>query len=128
MHHIAVLMENSARGIGLRAEHGLAFWIQWQGHRYLFDAGQSDLLGHNADRLEVHLSTAEALVLSHGHYDHTGGMACVLRHGEQLPVFLHRDALSDKYDVKSAHNARYIGISPDNRMLLRDKVQCPKII
>ncbi len=63
----------------LRAEHGVAFWIATAQGRVLFDTGSSgSVLLHNAAKLSVDLSTADAVVLSHAHDDHTGGLPAVL--------------------------------------------------
>ena len=77
--NLTVLVENTAQGHGLLAEQGLAFWIELGSRRILFDAGQTDIVCHNADLLGIGFCSADAIVLSHGHYDHTGGLAAVLK-------------------------------------------------
>ncbi len=63
----------------LQAEHGLAFWIETPHGNVLFDTGGSGtVLLHNAAQMNIDLSTANALVLSHAHDDHTGGLPAVL--------------------------------------------------
>lgn len=100
---IVVLAENTAEGRGIQGEHGLAFWIECAGQRILFDTGQGLVLSGNAAVLNVDLSTAEAVVLSHGHYDHTGGLAQVLeRVVRPLPVYAHPGALEPKYRAKAS--------------------------
>ena len=76
---ITVLVENTAGGRGLLAEHGLSFWIELGGERILFDTGQGKVLSGNARQLGIRLETTDAIVLSHGHYDHTGGLRGLLR-------------------------------------------------
>ena len=71
---ITILVENTAGGPGLLAEHGLSFWIEIGGNRTLFDTGQGSVLTSNAGRLAIRLELADTVVLSHGHYDHTGGL------------------------------------------------------
>ena len=71
---ITVLVENTARGEGILGEHGLAIWIEVGGHRVLFDTGQGMALRHNAEAMGLELAGADAIVLSHGHYDHVGGL------------------------------------------------------
>ena len=60
-----------------RAQHGLAVLIDTGANKILFDAGPSDIVIHNLGLLGVHPRELDAIVLSHGHYDHTGGLASV---------------------------------------------------
>ena len=68
---ISILVDNKAQS-GLKKEHGFSAWIEVSSHRILFDTGQGEALIHNSAALGCDLSLAEALILSHGHYDHTG--------------------------------------------------------
>jgi len=68
---LTVLVDNTATD-GLSSEHGLSFWIEYNGKRVLFDTGQSDLVLQNAKKINIDLSQTDTIVLSHGHYDHTG--------------------------------------------------------
>ena len=81
----------------LKSEHGLSFWIECGGKKILFDTGQSDALIYNADLLDVDLSETNAVVLSHGHYDHTGGVKAVLEIAPDADVYLHPDAAGMRY-------------------------------
>lgn len=74
---ITILVDN--RGApGLVTEHGLSLHIRTAGHNLLFDTGQSDACTINSRILGLDLGEIDAIVLSHGHYDHTGGLAQVL--------------------------------------------------
>ena len=71
---ITTLMENTALSPEFTAEHGLSLFVETGGTRFLFDAGQTGAFADNAEKLGVDLKTADFAVLSHGHYDHGGGM------------------------------------------------------
>jgi 7,8-dihydropterin-6-yl-methyl-4-(beta-D-ribofuranosyl)aminobenzene 5'-phosphate synthase len=75
---ITALVENNAGRRGLLAEHGLSFLIETGRNQVLFDTGQGLALRHNTEQLKVDLKPIDAIVLSHGHYDHTGGLTFAL--------------------------------------------------
>lgn len=106
---VTVLVENTAQGEGFLAEHGLAYWIEYGDKRVLFDTGQGAVLEHNAAKLNIPLDQADAIVLSHGHYDHTGGLSRVLR-TTHCPVYLHPAALEKKYSCPPKGPVREIGM------------------
>ena len=122
---VTLLVENTAFGRDLRAEHGLAFWIESGSHRILFDTGQSaEVLFHNADCLGIDLSTVDAVILSHGHYDHAGGLRAVLTQGDGVDLFLHPRALAQRYSRGEDGSVDEIGIAGSpNRKELRDQVR-----
>jgi 7,8-dihydropterin-6-yl-methyl-4-(beta-D-ribofuranosyl)aminobenzene 5'-phosphate synthase len=120
---ITVLAENTARGADLLAEHGLALWIEADGHRILFDTGQGKVLRHNARQLEIPLDTAETVVISHGHFDHTGGLEDVLDSNQRTSVCLHPAALERKYAREKSPPHRNIGIPGLDGQTLRCKAR-----
>lgn len=117
---ITVLADNCVQGPGLLAEHGLAFWVETRGQHLLFDTGQGLALSHNAGKLGVPLERANAVVLSHGHYDHTGGLAHVLQAAPQARVYTHPAALLPKYARRSDGTSRDIGIPSPSETALRE--------
>jgi hypothetical protein len=116
---IAVLVENTAQGAGILAEHGLAYWIEWPGHKVLFDTGQGNVLASNAYRMNIPLHEADAVVLSHGHYDHTGGLAEALKTNRLATVYAHKAAFAPKYARKTDGSSREIGIPHTGERALR---------
>jgi 7,8-dihydropterin-6-yl-methyl-4-(beta-D-ribofuranosyl)aminobenzene 5'-phosphate synthase len=118
---VTVLVENTAFGPDIRGEHGLAFWIETGSKRVLFDTGPGpDVLVHNAQHLGIDLGSTDAVVLSHGHYDHTGGLMEVLERAGKIPVFLHPGALIPRYSQKKDGSVREIGApSPLGESTLR---------
>ena len=115
---LTVLVENTTRGHGLLAEHGLALWLEAGSRRILFDTGQTDIVQHNARQLDIELASADAIILSHGHYDHTGGLTGILNDNAPKRVFAHPKALTDKYARNSDGTSRDIGMSPRARRSL----------
>ena len=98
---ITILLENRARD-GLLSEHGVSFWIEADGMKLLLDTGQSDAFARNAEALGINLEDADALILSHGHSDHSGGLAAVLPKMKSPIVYLHPAALLERYSAASA--------------------------
>ncbi len=112
---ITILAENTAHARAVRGEHGLAFWIEAAGRRLLFDTGQGLVLEDNARALRVDLRSVDTIVLSHGHYDHTGGLALALGAARGLvTVHAHPDVLLPKYKVSGAAH-RDIGMADADR-------------
>jgi len=106
---ITVLSENTV-GLsrGVTGEWGLSLLVEAGMKRILFDTGEGGNLLGNAVSLGVRLKTVDTLVMSHGHYDHSGGMRSFLRHRGRLPVFAHPDLFSSHYS--SQDNPHYIGV------------------
>jgi len=118
---ITVLVENTAGGRGLLAEHGLSFWIELGSRRILFDTGQSDILLHNAPLLGINLGKVDAVVLSHGHYDHVGGLRGILEIAPAVPIYLHPQALEAKFAC-SEGQSRQIGMERDVAQSLEERI------
>ena len=117
---ITTLVENCASGAGLLAEHGLSFWIEYGDKRILFDTGQSNILTKNAKVLGIDLAETDAIVLSHGHYDHTGGLAAVLEIAEKAKIYLHPAAIEAKFSQKTS-GAKSIGISDPTLKAIKNR-------
>jgi 7,8-dihydropterin-6-yl-methyl-4-(beta-D-ribofuranosyl)aminobenzene 5'-phosphate synthase len=110
---LTVLVENTVPGKadGLMGEHGFALFLERPDARILFDTGASGTaLLHNASRLGVDVRATDAIVLSHGHQDHTGGLVAVLRAiGKSLPVYGHPGIFADRYG-KRTDRVTYAGL------------------
>ena len=76
---IKVLVENNSISEDLGSEHGLSLYIEANGRKILFDTGASELYLENAKKMDVNIADAELLVLSHGHFDHGGGLKTNIR-------------------------------------------------
>lgn len=107
---ITTLVENTAIKARFRAEHGLSMLIEKDGELVLFDTGQTDALIHNAKLLGVDLSRIDKVILSHGHYDHGGGLKYLLDYAKPV-VYAHPEIFRKRYSKLSDDgNLRYIGI------------------
>jgi len=105
---ITCLAENTSCGEAFGFEHGLSFFIESKGLRLLFDMGQSELFLRNAAVLGIDIADVSIAVLSHGHYDHGGGLAAFLRENGHAPVYVSRHAFRPHYNGTE----KYIGLDP----------------
>ncbi len=113
---ITVLMEDTCGDAACAYEHGLSLYIEAAGYKILADTGASDKTISNAAKLGVDLSAADFVVLSHGHYDHAGGIPAFREMNEEAVIYMQRAALGEYY-----HGERYIGVDPAIR-------QFPKVV
>lgn len=116
---ILTLVENTAQGKGILAEHGASFLVETREGTVLFDTGQGQVLIPNAAVMEVDLERVDRIVLSHGHFDHTGGLRQVLNRIGPREVLAHPEALVPKYSVHEG-NVRAIGM-PESRQILEQE-------
>ena len=106
---IVTLVENTAAREDLCPEHGLSLYIETNGAKILFDAGQSGCLVENARRLGVDLGQVEIAILSHGHRDHSGGLPRFFSLNASAPVYLQKSALEAYYGSQGD----YIGLEEE---------------
>lgn len=109
---VVTLMENTPGEAGCAFEHGLSFYIETQRHRILSDTGASAAFVGNASRLGVELENVDAVFLSHGHYDHTGGVLAFARCNSHAPIYLQRTAELPYY-ADDEDGFHYIGMNPE---------------
>jgi 7,8-dihydropterin-6-yl-methyl-4-(beta-D-ribofuranosyl)aminobenzene 5'-phosphate synthase len=110
---IITLIENLVYKQGLVAEHGLALYIETENKKILFDTGQSELFLQNAQKLGIAIEDIDTLVLSHGHYDHTGGLYPFLVKNSKAKVYAKRDIFTPKYKGSD----RFIGTLKNETLL-----------
>ncbi|MBQ8744192.1 MAG: MBL fold metallo-hydrolase [Mailhella sp.] len=115
---VTMLLDNIAADERFAAEHGLSLYIEAQGRRILFDTGQSDAFARNAKTLGIDLAAVDMAILSHGHYDHSGGMLHFMEINSHAPVYVSEQA----FGRFEASDGRDIGIAPalaDQRRIVR---------
>jgi len=112
MAKITCIVNNTAKkDSGLRSEHGLAFWIEIGSSGMLFDAGQTEaVLSHNMAMLGLKGQKVKAVVFSHAHYDHTGGLEAVLSGNTDLTIYAHTDIFRPRYSLREG-KYQSIGLS-----------------
>jgi 7,8-dihydropterin-6-yl-methyl-4-(beta-D-ribofuranosyl)aminobenzene 5'-phosphate synthase len=108
---ITTLGENTAGMDGFVGEWGLSILVETDSSKILLDTGPGASTLHNAEVLGVDLSKVEKIVLSHGHYDHTGGLREVLRRmNKKIEIIAHPDIWQAKYHSRKNDPERFIGI------------------
>ncbi len=105
---ITVLTENTAKNENFKCEHGLSLYIETNDKKILFDAGQSDIFLKNSKTLGIDLGTVDLCILSHGHYDHGGGLKYFLEINNNAPIYINEHAFEPHYNGKG----KYIGLNP----------------
>lgn len=103
---IVVLMEDTCGNSACVYEHGLSVYVETEKHRILVDTGATDKFIENAAVLAVDLTRVDTVILSHGHYDHSGGIISFLQMNQKAQIYMQKNAGGDFY-----HGERYIGIA-----------------
>lgn len=103
---ITALVENVSLTDEIQSEHGLSLYIETEEKKILFDMGQTDLFADNAEKLEIDLSQVDLAILSHGHYDHGGGMKRFLEINQTASIYINRNAFGQYYNGPE----KYIGL------------------
>ena len=104
---IISLVENTSVNDAIKAEHGLSLYIESKNYKILFDMGQTDLFLKNAKKLGVDLSQVDIAILSHGHYDHGGGLEEFLKINKKAYVYVSQYAFDTYYNGTE----KYIGLN-----------------
>lgn len=113
---ITTLIENTTCSPDLTAEHGLSLFVETKTHTFLFDAGQTTAFADNARKLGVDLGAADFAVLSHGHYDHGGGLLRFLERNQRAKVYVNQNA----FGCHCNGTGKYIGL--DGRLRTSDRL------
>ena len=100
------LIENTTCAETHACEHGLSLYIEANGQRILFDAGQTGAFADNAEKMGVDLAKVDLCILSHGHYDHGGGLKRFLEVNDHAKIYVSRHAFGDYYNA----DEKYIGL------------------
>lgn len=107
---VTVITENSVTKRHLLAEHGLSLLIETGDYKLLFDTGQGLVIEPNLKTLQINLTQINAIALSHGHNDHTGGLKKVLALSGPKPIYGHPGIFDEKYATLTEGGYRPNGI------------------
>lgn len=119
------LVENELGNSGCEAAHGLSFYVETKNHKILFDSSPSEVVIRNAQKLGVNLSAVDTVILSHGHYDHSGGILPFVELNPRAKIYMQQNAGGEYYAFDGEDKGfRYIGI--DKKILLLPQVQLLK--
>lgn len=106
---IVTLVENTAANPELSPKHGLSLYVETPKHKLLFDVGPNEFFSENAKKLGIDLAQVDMVILSHGHYDHGGGLETFFAINDRAKVYIRREAFEPHYSrLKDSH--RYIGL------------------
>jgi 7,8-dihydropterin-6-yl-methyl-4-(beta-D-ribofuranosyl)aminobenzene 5'-phosphate synthase len=110
--NIFCLIEDTQIDHRFGAEHGVSFYIETKHHKVLFDVGQSSLFISNAIHADIDLSLVDILVISHGHYDHGGGLEDFLRVNKHAKIYVQESIFNKFYSMRKLNEYTYIGLNP----------------
>ena len=119
---ITALTENTSVNENIGAEHGLSLYIETDGHKILFDMGQTDMFERNAKTLCIDLYEVDIAVLSHGHYDHGGGLARFLEINKKAPVYVNEYAFEPHYNGTQKYIGLDISLKNNSRLIFTSNV------
>jgi len=119
------LVENELGESGCEAAHGLSFYVETENHKLLFDAGPNNVILRNAQKLQTFLTSVDTVILSHGHYDHSGGILPFVELNTRAKIYMQHNAGGEYYAFDGEEKGyRYIGI--DKKILSLPQVQLLK--
>lgn len=118
--NLTTLIENTTSRSDLSCEHGLSLYIETETHKILFDAGQSGAFADNAEKLGIDLSAVDLCILSHGHYDHGGGLARFLERNTKAPIYLSCHAFGGHYNAAGKYIGLDRNLQKNNRLIFTD--------
>ena len=111
---IITLVANTSEKEECIAEHGLSIYIETEKHKLLLDTGQTDAVVRNAETLGIDLTAVDTVILSHGHYDHSGGIMAFAKINSNARIYMQETADADYYaddgERAEGERYRYIGI------------------
>ncbi|MEG0307531.1 MAG: MBL fold metallo-hydrolase [Clostridium sp.] len=123
---ITTIVENTTISEELEKQHGLCFHVKTDRHNILFDLGDKDLFLKNAKKLNIDIAEVDIVIISHGHYDHGGGLKYLLENNDKAKIYIQREAFN-KHLIKILGVFKYnIGLDEElkdnSRIILTDNL------
>lgn len=106
---IVNLVEDTSGDNSCQCEHGLSFYVETKQHKLLVDTGATNLFLQNAKSLQIDLENVDTVILSHGHYDHSGGILPFSKLNPKANIYLKESAKEEYYNLSYGYE-KYIGI------------------
>lgn len=119
---VICLLENTSKTENITAEHGLSLYIETDNCKILFDMGQTDMFADNAQKLGVDLSKVDFAILSHGHYDHGGGLKKFFEINKTAPVYMSKYAFEPHYNGTEKYIGLDTSLEKSDRIIFTDDV------
>ena len=119
---ITTLIENTkGEHLALKSEHGISFFIEKDEHKLLFDTGQSGTFLENAEQLQIDLSDLEYVIISHGHYDHSGGLQALMGIAKKFELIIGDGFFNKKYGYKN-NSYEFLGNNFNEEFLIKKRI------
>ena len=119
---ITTLIENTkGDNMALKSEHGISFFIEKDGNKLLFDTGQTGIFMENAEDLKIDLSVLDFVIISHGHYDHSGGFKGLAEVAHNFKLIVGDGFFNKKYGFKN-NTYKFLGNNFDEQFLSKKDI------
>lgn len=116
---VRVLAENTSISDKYNNEHGLSLYVETNKHKLLFDMGLSGLFHENAKKMRIDIGNIDLAIISHGHYDHGGGLNTFLKNNSKAKIYFHNKAFEKYYSNRADDKKVFIGL--DDALLPNDR-------
>ena len=105
---VRILVENTTMKAALRAEYGFSALVEVDGRKFLYDTGSRDALLYNAEALRMPVEECEGVIISHGHFDHTGALMAAVQKWKLKKLYAHSNLFAERYSVDAPDKLREI--------------------